>query len=423
MGSDQPPSRTSWRQLLSGFDVREVAPAAPEGHLDALAATVAALEGAGLPRFAREAASEGRSLTLVVNDNHRFTDTHSFLAAVLAVLDHRLSGERQPPLRVLVATGSHLCSAAERAAHEVAMFGDYTSRIAAVAWHDARSEGGLRTVGNTSLNLWMSEAGFYLACGSMEPHYFAGVTGAHKTLTVGVMSLQSLTANHEHALSAAARPLKLDGNPVHLGILDALADLEDSGARLLAVNQVIVDGRIVALTAGHPLEALVQGLPTVRECFSASVDDEADLVIASVGVPLDRDFYQADKGIKNTEFAVRPGGVLLLEAECAHGVGIDHFVQLLAQAPTADAARAVVEKRGYRLGDHKAVRLRALTDERGVRVGLVSAGVPRELSGVLGVEILADRESAVAWARAALGDDARTAVVVHDAGNIALEVL
>jgi len=419
MGSDQPPS---WRSLLSGFDVREVAPTTPEFRLDAVSATTEALEGAGLPRFAREAASEGRSLTLVVNDNHRFTDTRSFLEAVLAVLDHRLAGERIPPLRVLVATGSHLSSDAEKAAHEAAMFGPHAGRLAEVAWHDARADVGLRTVGNTVLHQWMAEAGFYLACGSMEPHYFAGVTGAHKTLTVGVMSMESLTANHEHALSAAARPLKLDGNPVHLGIVDALADIEDSGARLLVVNQVIVDGRVVALTAGHPLEALVQGLPTVRECFSAAVDDEADLVIASVGVPLDRDFYQADKGIKNTEFAVRAGGVLLLEAECAHGVGIDHFVQLLGQAPTVEDARHVVEQRGYRLGDHKAVRLRALTDDRGVRIGLVSRGVPADLAGVLGVEMFADREHAVAWARATLGADARTAVVVHDAGNIALEV-
>jgi nickel-dependent lactate racemase len=419
MASDQPPS---WRQFLPGLDVQEVAPSIPEARLDAPAATIAALESAGLPRFARDAAAEGRSLTLVVNDSHRFTDTRGFLGAVLAVLDQRLSGERLPPLRVLVATGSHRSGAEERAAHEASMLGPHADRIAEVAWHDARNEGGLRVVGNTVLHAWMAEAGFYLACGSMEPHYFAGVTGAHKTLTVGVMAMESLTANHAHALSSAARPLKLDGNPVHLGIVDALADLEDSGARLLAINQVLVDGRVVALTAGHPLEALVQGLATVRECFSAAVPEEADLVVASVGVPLDRDFYQADKGIKNTEFAVRSGGVLLLEAECARGVGIDHFVDLLRAAPSAEAARTLVEERGYRLGDHKAVRLRALTDERGVRLGVVSRGIPADLAGVLGIELFADRESAARWALDLLGDSARTAVVVHDAGNIALEV-
>jgi hypothetical protein len=179
---------------------------------------------------------------------------------------------------------------------------------------------------------------------------------------------------------------------------------------------------VVALTAGHPLEALVEGLAVVRGCFSAQIEEEADLVVAQVGPPLDRDFYQADKGIKNTESAVRAGGVLLVEAECRGGVGIDHFVALLRAAPTAAAARDIVESRGYRLGDHKAVRLRCLTDERGVHVGLVSRGVPMDLADVLGIRIFPDRETAAAWARALLGDDATRAVVVHDAGNVALEV-
>lgn len=419
MGSDQPPS---WRQLFAGLDVREVAPAIPESGVEVRSATIDALASAGFEDFARGAASEGRSLTLLVNDNHRFTDTRSFIDSVLALLEDRLTGERLPPLRVLVATGSHIASQEERIAHEAAMLGPHASRITEVVWHDARSEGGLRAVGNTMLHAWMAEAGFYLACGSMEPHYFAGVTGAHKTLTVGVMSMESLRVNHEHALSPAARPLKLDGNPVHVGILDALADLEDSGARLLAVNQVIVGENVVGVTAGHPLEALIRGLTIVRGCFSAELDEEVDLVVAQVKPPLDRDFYQADKGIKNTEFAVRSGGVLLLEAECARGVGIDHFVELLRDAATAEAAREIVGSRGYRLGDHKAVRLRCLTDERGVHVGLISRGVPAELSEVLGVRMFADRQSAAEWARRTLGDDARRAIVVHDAGNVALEV-
>jgi len=427
MGSDHPPP--SWRQLLPGFEVREVAPAPPETAVDSARATSDALASAGFEQFARGAASEGRSLTLLVNDNHRYTDTRSFIEAVLALLDSRLAGERVPPLRVLVAAGSHVADDAERRAHESAIFGEHASRLAEVAWHDARSETGLRTVGNMTLHAWMAEAGFYLACGSMEPHYFAGITGAHKTLTVGVMSMESLRANHEHALSPAARPLRLDGNPVHVGIVDALADLEDSGARLLAVNQVIVGERIVGVTAGHPLEALIQGLQIVRSCFAAELDAEADLVVAEVKPPLDRDFYQADKGIKNTEFAVRAGGVLLLEAKCSHGVGIDHFVELLRAAPTAEEARAIVESRGYRLGDHKAVRLRALTDERGVHVGLVGSSVPIDLAGVLGVRMFADRADAARWAREVLasetspaGAEAGRAVVVHDAGNIALEV-
>lgn len=418
MDSDPP----SWHKLLPSCSLTGIAPKSPAPLPDPQAAIAKALEEAGFVEFARNAASEGRSVTLVVNDNHRFTDTHTFLCAVLQLLDRFVSTERRPPLRMLVAAGSHVAGAEERAAHEGPMLGPHRNRIAELVWHDARSETELLAVGQTTLHRWMAEGGFYLACGSMEPHYFAGVTGGHKTLTVGVMSLESLTANHENAMSSCARPLRLDGNPVHLGVVDALADLEDSGARLLVVNEVLVDGRIVAVTAGHPLEALHQGLDTVRACFSATVEEPVDLVVARMVPPLDRDFYQAEKGIKNTEFAVREEGVMVLEAECRHGVGIDHFVSLLREATTHEAAVAAVEARGYRLGDHKAVRLRALTDARGVNVALVSKGVPASLGDVLGVRIFPDREAAAAWAAELLGGAPTRGLLVEDAGNVAIDV-
>ncbi|HYC00271.1 MAG TPA: lactate racemase domain-containing protein [Candidatus Limnocylindrales bacterium] len=417
MDADPP----SWHELLRGYELRDIAPTAPSLSIDPAAACRDALQSAALVDFARSAAAEGRSLTLVINDPHRLTDTPAFLDAVVGLLDAGLAAEKLPALRVLVATGSHLSTPEERAAHEAAMLSRHADRLAEVAWHDARNESGLRKVGNHVLHSWMAEGGFYLGCGSMEPHYFAGITGAHKTLTVGVMSMESLTANHEHALSSQARPLKLDGNPVHVGVVDALADLEDSGARLLALNQVLVDGKVIAVTAGHPLEALNHGIATVRACFSAAVEEPVDLVVAQVQGPLSRDLYQADKGIKNTEAAVREDGVLLLESPCPKGVGIDHFVELLRAAPTVDEARAIVQERGYRLGDHKAVRLRALTDERRVHIGVVSRGVPADLGDVLGMRIFADRAAAAAWARELLGGDRATGLIVADAGNVAID--
>ncbi len=419
MTFDQPPS---WHKLLPSCALREVAPKSPAPLGDPRDAIAKVLAQSGFVEFASRAAAEGHPLTLVVNDNHRFTDTHTFVCAVMQLLERLSDAQPRPRLRVLVATGSHVATADERAAHELSMFGVHRERIAELAWHDARSAAGLLAVGRATLHCWMAEGGFYLACGSMEPHYFAGVTGAHKTLSVGVMSMESLTANHEHALSMRARPLTLDDNPVHLGIVDAVADLEDSGARLLVVNEVLVDGKVVAVTAGHPLDALQRGLETVRACFSARVEEPVDLIVARMCAPLDRDFYQAEKGIKNTEFALREAGVMVLEAACRHGVGIDHFVDLLRQAATHEEAVAVVEARGYRLGDHKAVRLRALTDKRRVHVALVSEGVPASVGEVLGVRIFADRRGAAAWAQQILGAGPVRGLLVEDAGNVVVEI-
>ena len=69
------------------------------------------------------------------------------------------------------------------------------------------------------------------------------------------------------------------------------------------------------------------------------------------------------------------------------------------------------------------MRLRALTDERGVHVGLVTPNIDPSMSKVLGMTIVRDRASAAAWAREVLADTpSPRGLIVGDAGNLALEV-
>ena len=133
------------------------------------------------------------------------------------------------------------------------MAAPFLTRFAEIAWHDADAANLVR-IGDFDFHRWMRGGGYFLACGSMESHYFAGVTGGHKTLTVGVMSRASIERNHAGAMSPEVAPLKLDGNPVHEGVVDAVKALERDGAHLLTLNQVIVGGRTIAATAGHPLQ-------------------------------------------------------------------------------------------------------------------------------------------------------------------------
>jgi len=410
----------NWQDLFSMEVVAPRVPAAASGEPRTTARDL--LERVGLPAFAVAAKAAGQLLTVVVNDTHRYTDTRSFLDAVFSILDALPVVGSQPGVRILVAAGTHKSDELERAAHEERMAAPYLARIAEIEWHDSDAADLVR-IGAYEFHRWMAGRGYYLACGSMEPHYFAGVTGAHKTLTLGVMSRASIERNHAAAMTPDVAPLKLEGNPVHEGVVNAVRTLEADGAHLLALNQVIIGGKVTGVTAGHPIDALKDGLDMIRACFAHRVDRPLDLVVARVGAPLDRDLYQADKGIKNTEAAVRDGGVLVVEAACTHGIGIRHFVELLEKAPTHAAACAIVAKRGYRLGDHKAVRLRALTDVRGVRVGLVTPNIDPAMSKVLGMTIFRDSASAAAWVRAQLaGTPSPRGLIVEDAGNLALEV-
>jgi nickel-dependent lactate racemase len=66
-----------------------------------------------------------------------------------------------------------------------------------------------------------------------------------------------------------------------------------------------------------------------------TLDEPADAVITtSAGYPLDLTFYQAIKGITAASHIVKPGGKILLLAECAEGVGGAEFARMLANHPS-----------------------------------------------------------------------------------------
>ena len=410
-----------WRGLLAEDFATETAAPSSAGFAPDDDHT-AALERGGFTEFLR--GHRIGPLTVVVNDTHRMTDTRAFLAALISAVDRTFSADKRPELRMLVAAGSHKSDRLERAGHEERMAAPFIKRFTEILWHDADDKSRLVDIGGFEINRWMSEHGSYIGCGSAEPHYFAGVTGAHKTLTVGVMSRAAIEKNHAGAMRPEATGFALAGNPIHEGVVAALNALEASRARLFAVNQVLVGDHVIGVTAGSPLAALAEAVPLVRSVFGYHVDVPLDLVVACVDPPLDRDLYQADKGIKNTEAGVRDGGVLIVDAACVRGIGIDHFVGLLERAPTYVDAMLIISGRGYRLGDHKAVKIRALRDNRNVRLAVVSQNLDRGLARVLGMEIFPSRADAAAWARGLLAAESAAkprALVVEDAGNLTLE--
>ncbi|HUT01060.1 MAG TPA: lactate racemase domain-containing protein [Phycisphaerae bacterium] len=374
------------------------APESPPPRLDLAVERALAL----LPRAGR--------MTVLVNDPQRHTDSRP----VLAELARRAAPGR---LRVLIASGSHTTPPGHRAAFERSLLGGQP--VADVAWHDSRSDR-LVPVGPGGAwrgHPWLLDGDGLFAIGSVEPHYFAGFTGAHKTATVGVAAYGDIEANHAHALRPDCRPARLDGNPVAEGVLAMLAALQ-AARPVGCVNLVQAAGKVVAAFGGEPAACLRQAAPLAEAAFVRRVDRPADAVVAEVAGPLAASFYQADKGIKNNEWAVRDGGCLLLVAACPAGVGQDHFLRLLREAPTWAAAEAIVRARGYRLGDHKAVRLRRLTDPagRGVRGFLVSGGIAPADAATLGLAPAESVPAALAAGGVVPGRD--DICCVRDAGNL-----
>ncbi len=382
------------REGLPGLDWREVGPR----DLPVMAPPSVPL------KTLRRALRQAQNPVILVNDAARLMPRD--LPDVVGTLWQ----EHNEPT-VLVATGSH--------AADAAFYRDRLGGLPAEI-HDARDVGAHIALDSKQpgvrIDRRVADADLILAWGSVEPHYFAGWTGAHKTATVGVLQRESIESNHANAVKGTSRPLVLDGNPVFDGLARILASLEE-GRRVFAINQVLDEvGAPLALGVGTWRGSLNRCLKAARARYVHDIPAPVDVLVARVKGTLARSLYQADKGLKNNEHVVKDGGDLILVASLEDGVGQDRFLRLLEQAADHEAAlRSVGE--GYVLGDHKAVRWRAL-EARGVRIRLVSAHLDPSAVEEAGIVVYSTLAAALEAVASEGHGDTGVGLFVNDAGNV-----
>ncbi|RME21828.1 MAG: nickel-dependent lactate racemase [Deltaproteobacteria bacterium] len=296
--------------------------------------------------------SEGaESVLFLVNDATRPTPT----AEVLDALEEVYGG---PEPEFLVATGIHR---APTEAELEKIFGRHLERFRGrIHAHDARREdecvllGKSRNGTEMRVNRRVLDADRIVVISSVEPHYFAGYTGGRKSFLPGVAAYSTIEQNHRLALSPDAQAMRLEGNPVHEDMVDAMATITKP---VFAINTVL-DGqhRLVGASAGHIHQSLEKAAKIADGVFAVDVPRRAEVVVAVVGAPADIDLYQSQKGIDNGKLALADGGVLILVSACRDGIGERAFVDMLA---SADSPEQVLEKikSGYKLGWHKAGKM------------------------------------------------------------------
>ena len=78
-----------------------------------------------------------------------------------------------------------------------------------------------------------------------------------------------------------------------------------------------LDGDITGIFAGNWVSAWQAATRLVDDIFGVTIREQADIVIASAGgYPKDINLYQAQKTIDNAIYAMKPGGCIILLAEC-----------------------------------------------------------------------------------------------------------
>jgi nickel-dependent lactate racemase len=306
------------------------------------------VNGESVGRFLEGASS----VVVVVNDATRPTPTARILEHLAPVL-------RGLEVTVAVATGTHR-SPTDSELRDI--LGDPRPfEIRSVHIHDARDASAHVRLAETSrgtpvaIDRLVLDAERVLVLSSVEPHYFAGYTGGRKSILPGLAAFEMVEANHAHAMSDEARPLRLAGNPVHDDMVEAANMVLDR--RYYGLMTVLDrDGRIHAAAAGDLFGSLEAVIPAAESVYAPRVERKERVVVASVAPPLDINLYQAQKALEHGILALEEGGTLVLVSPCHEGLGDDTFAKALSAARTPEDAVAALPAT-YRFGDHKVARI------------------------------------------------------------------
>jgi nickel-dependent lactate racemase len=287
---------------------------------------------------------------LVVNDAQRPTPTSKVLDVLLPYAI---------PTEIVVATGSHAPPDKEGLTY---IFGDHLSRLTNKIYIHNATENPHTYYGTTSqgVKIYFDEIlkkyQKVVVIGSVEPHYFAGLTGGRKSFLPGLSAYETIEQNHEFALSKKAKNLALKGNPVHECMVEAAHMIKND---VFFINLVLdKDRSIYACSSGNMFKSFDKAAEWSQEVYCVPTD-MYDIVLAAASYPLDVNLYQAQKAIENGKLALNDGGILILVAQCRDGIGPDKFYQLLKQSKTPDDALEILKK-GYKLGYHKAAKIAEL---------------------------------------------------------------
>lgn len=295
-----------------------------------------------------------QKIVIIVNDGTRPTPTAKILKQIYPKI-------REKNKIFIIATGCHREGTQEE--YEMIFGKEIYAEISAkneVHDHDSKHDemvflGESKNGTQMYLNKIVAEAKKVIVIGSVEPHYFAGYTGGRKAFLPGTASYESITQNHKLALSADAQALRLEGNPVHEDMIDAMKVLAHIDVFSI---QTVLDSEhgVYYASAGDLNDSFYDCVKKADEVFCVNIPRKADIVISVAPYPMDVDLYQAQKALDNGKLALAEGGILIMVAKCRTGIGPKPFFDLMA---SADTPKKVLEKisAGFKLGYHKAAKM------------------------------------------------------------------
>ena len=320
----------------------------------------------------QELVQPGESICLLVNDSTRVARSEFFLPFLIDEL--KGAGIKKEDIFIVFTNGTHRPLDKNEMA---SLVGHDVADNIAMFNHDSKDEKELVYLGETSfktpvyVNKKVFSADRRILTGSVVHHFFAGFGGGRKALIPGVAGFETIRKNHSLLLEEGAESGKLEGNPVHEDLLEAAFMV---GCDFLLNTVLDEKKQILGIFAGDMIKAHLKACDLVQKANGVELDRLADVVIASCGgYPKDINVYQAHKTLDNCIRAMKPGGKMVLLAECAEGIGSAAYEEWAACYSTVEEVEAALRS-NFMLGGHKAYTV-AKSMQRG-DVYLVSALQP-----------------------------------------------
>jgi lactate racemase len=358
------------------------------------------------PALARLAAGAER-VVVVFPDLTRPMPNRTVLPPLLGELER--AGVPDAAITLLCATGTHRQASADEMAELVGP--DIVARYAIV---DHDSDGAdhvvVGAVDGVPVRLLQRyvEADLRVITGFVEPHFFAGFSGGPKAVCPGLAATETiLEAHHPRRIADPGSTfVTRQGNPVH--------DFVRAAVRLapphLSVDVTINRARQITAVFAGPLEPAHDAACAFAEASATQpVEARFDVVVSTNGgYPLDRNLYQAVKGMAAAERIVVDGGIIVLAAACADGVPEPGaFAEVLAGASRPED---LIDGGGGPALDRWQAQVLGRVLQR-ARVWLYSDGLTDEMTRRAQMRPIGDLSAAVAAALSAQGPGARVAVL------------
>lgn len=366
----------------------------------------------------RELARPGHTACIVFTDITRASPDHLLVPALLAEL--AAAGVRDEDITLLCGIGLHRPSTPEE---KVAKLGRTVVERFRVLDHEPQNPDALVDLGTTdggiplSVNRVAYEADLLIGTGLVEPHQYAGYSGARKTVAVGAAGEEMIAYTHGPQMldHPGTRLGRVEGNPFHEAVTEAA---RRSGLKFI-LNVVLDDHkRVVSVEAGEP-EATFQALvAAARRVYEVPVPQQYDIAIGGVGYPKDVNLYQASRAASYLFFAptpvVKEGGYLIIAAPCpegaGEGVGERRFYETIKGAADTASLLETLRRTGYPPGAQRAfVMAKVLEKARVVVVGSEHPDVIRDCKMIPA----ATMDEALASAARELGDRLEVLIVPH----------